>query len=118
MFYKLVNGNVVIDVLSNIHYLRYLPNAKRWMNTDGLSANGVLGSNGNTIYHLIGRACTCPNETARVRVEEINELEYNMLLEQLSNSHAENQKLKQEINELRAQLESQSLLLQQILAKL
>ena len=102
MFYKLMNGEIVVDLLRNAQYVRYLPRSKRWVNTDAQSANGILGGDGDTVYHLLGRVCTCPENLTKVRVEEIDEVEYNALLIQLSASRAESQKLRQELDSLRA----------------
>ena len=118
MFYKLTNGDIVVDALRETRYVRYIPRSKRWINTDEYSANGIMAGNGSTIYHLIGRNCNCPDILTKVRVEEITEEEYNTLIKTLSGSQAENQKLQNEIDELKAQLEAQNALLQQILAKL
>lgn len=118
MFYKLMDGNVVVDVLHEARYVRYLPRSQRWVNTDEYSANGIMSSNGSTIYHLIGRTCSCQQNLIKVRVEKIEEVEYTALLSQLSASKAEGAALRQEIDALRAQLNEQNYLLQQILAKL
>ena len=118
MFYKLMDGNCVVDVLTEALYMRYLPQSKRWMNTDKLSANGILGSNGSTIYHILGHACACPDELVKVRIVQIDEQEYQTLVGQLSVSKAENAQLKKEIVELKEQLNEQSRILQLILQKL
>jgi hypothetical protein len=52
MFYKLMNGEIVVDLLRDAQYVRYLPRAQRWVNTDASSANGILGGNGDIVYHL------------------------------------------------------------------
>ena len=118
MFYKLMNGDVVIDLIREPNYVRYLPKARRWINTDGQSANGVLSANGEIIYHLQGRACACPDNLLQLLPIAIKEEEYNVLLSQLSATRANNQVLQQEIDSLRHQLNQQNSLLQQILAKL
>ena len=118
MFYKLMNGEIVVDILRKAQYVRYLPRSKRWVNTDAMSANGILGGDGDSIYHLHGRTCACPDTLARVRVVEIDEIEYQALASQMSASRAENLALKKEIDSLKAQLNEQNALLQQILAKL
>lgn len=118
MFYKLMSGEIVIDLLRNIQYVRYLPRAKRWVNTDAQSANGIIGGNGDIIYHVLGKTCVCPDNLIKVRPVEIDEVEYNALLSQMSASKAENAVLRQEIDALRAQLNEQNSLLQKILAKL
>lgn len=118
MFYKLMNGEIVIDVLRNAQYVRYLPRAKRWVNTDALSANGILSSDGDTVYHLYGRTCSCSESLIKVRPIQIEESEFLALKSQMAASQAENKVLRQEIDSLKEQLNKQSLLLQQILAKL
>ena len=118
MFYKLMNGEIVVDLLRDAQYVRYLPRAKRWVNTDALSANGILGGDGDTVYHLQGRTCLCPESLVKVLPIEIDEQEFIALKSQMSASQAENKALRQEINSLKEQLNEQNLLLQQILAKL
>ena len=118
MFYKLMNGDIVVDLLRTPCYVRYLPRAKRWVNTDAMSANGILSGNGENVYHLSGRACACPENLLDVRPVAITAEEYDALLGTLSATRAENNALRQEINELREQLNQQNSLLQQILAKL
>ena len=118
MFYKLMNGEIVVDLLRDAQYVRYLPRAKRWVNTDALSANGILSGNGDMVYHLQGRACACPDNLIKVRPIQIEESEFLALKSQMAASQAENKVLRQEIDALKEQLNEQSSLLQQILAKL
>ena len=118
MFYKLMDGEIVVDVLRDAQYVRYLPRAKRWVNTDAMSANGILGGDGDTVYHLYGRACSCPENLIKVRPIQIEESEFLALKSQMAASQAENKALRQEIDALKEQLSEQNLLLQQILAKL
>lgn len=118
MFYKLMNGEIVVDLLRDVQYVRYLPRAKRWVNTDALSANGILSGNGDMVYHLQGRACACPENLIQVQPIQIEEPEFLALKSQMSASQAENKILRQEIDALRMQLDEQNSLLQQILAKL
>lgn len=118
MFYKLMDGEIVVDLVRKAQYVRYLPRSKRWVNTDASSANGVLNADGSKVYHLQGRTCACPDSLLQVRLVKIDEKEYQALLSQLSATRAENHSLRQEIDSLRAQLNEQNALLQQILAKL
>ena len=118
MFYKLINGNMVVDLLREIRYVRYLPRSKRWINTDGMSANGVMGANGNIIYHINKRAISYPENIISVDIVEIKEDEYNYLAANASIQQEENKILHQEIDSLKAQINEQNFLLQQILAKL
>lgn len=116
--YKLMYNNMVIDLLKNISYVRYLKNSKRWIGTDSQSANGVLGSDGNTIYHLQGRKCPCPEELKAVEVQQIGPEEYEALATQFAIQRKENEDLRNELRDLKSQLNDQNALLQQILAKL
>ena len=118
MFYKVVNGNMVVDLLREVHYVRYLPRSKRWVNTDGLSANGVIGGSGDVIYHLNGRAIAYPENILSIDLINIDENEYNYLAANASIQREENASLRKEVNDLRQQLDQQNILLQQILAKL
>jgi len=44
MYYKLMNNDIVIDILRKVCYVRYLSKSKRWVITDPQSAHGVRGS--------------------------------------------------------------------------
>lgn len=118
MFYKLMNNDIVVDLFREICYMRYLPNSKRWVNTDPQSANAVMAAGGDIIYRLSGKAIAYPNELTSVRVVEITEEEYTALIASFSKQKQENTALRNEINSLKAQLDEQNSLLQQILAKL
>ena len=118
MFYKLMSGEIVVDLLRDIQYVRYLPRSKRWVNTDEQSANGILSGDGDSVYHILGRSCACPEDLIKVRPIRIEEAEFVGLKSSLSASQAETKKLRQEIDSLKNQLNEQNSLLQQILAKL
>lgn len=116
--YKIMYNNMVVDLAKKLHYVRYLKNSKRWIGTDSQSAHGIMGSDGNTVYHLQGRKCTCPEELKIVEVYEISDEEYAALEAQSAIQRKENEELRNEIKDLREQLNEQNSLLQQILAKL
>lgn len=118
MFYKLMNNDFVVDLLREVCYVRYLPKSKRWVVTDQQSAHGVRGSNQNTIYLLEGRVCAYEEELVPVRIEIISEEEYTRLANEVALRAKENESLRNELQDLRAQLNEQNNLLQQILAKL
>lgn len=118
MFYKLMNNDIVMDLLKEIHYIRYLPKSKRWVLTDSFSAQGVMGSDYETIYYLEDKANTAEEKHIKVRVEKINEKEYYRLAEEVALRKKENENLYNEISNLKNQLDQQNILLQQILAKL
>ena len=104
MFYKLLNNEIVVDVLDTLQYVRYLAKSKRWVLTDAQSAHGVRGSDQNTIYFLEGRNCPCESEKVFVRVEEIDEAEYLRFTNEIALRAKENAELRKEIDLLREQL--------------
>ena len=116
--YKVMCNNMVIDLLKEIQYVRYMKNSKRWIGTDSQSANGVIGSDRNTVYHIQGRKCVCPEELKKVEIYEIGLEEYTALETQFAIQRKENEDLRNELRALKSQLDNQNLLLQQILAKL
>ena len=116
--YKLMNNNMVVDLLTTIKYVRYMKNSQRWLVTDSQSAHGVLGSDGNTIYQLNGRKSGSPDNLINVIVVEIDEQEFEALSKQFSMVRKENQDLRNELGEVKAQLQTQQDLLLEILAKL
>lgn len=116
--YKLMCNNMVVDLLKEIQYVRYMKNSKRWIGTDSQSANGVMGSDGNTVYHLQGRKCVCPEELKMVEIFPIELEEYEVLANQFAIQRKENEELRNELKDLRNQLNTQNELLQKILARL
>lgn len=116
--YKIMSNNMVVDLTKNLHYVRYLKNSKRWIGTDSQSAHGIMGSDGNTVYHLQGRKCPCPQELKTVEIHEIGPEEYEALSVQFSIQRQENESLRNELKDLRKQMNEQNNLLRQILAKL
>lgn len=118
MFYKIMYNNMVIDLLNEVRWVRYLPNSKRLVATDSQAANGVMGSDHDTVYHIFGKPYTFANEVKTVEVVKIDALEYDRLQTQFMLQKQENDAMKNEMNNLRAQLSSQEALLQAILAKL
>lgn len=118
MFYKIMYNNMVIDLLNEVCWVRYLPNSKRLVATDSQAANGVMGSDHNTVYHIFGKPYTFANEVKTVEVVKIDALEYDRLQTQFMLQKQENEAMKSEIRSLKAQLNSQEALLQAILSKL
>lgn len=116
--YKILYNNMIVDLLKEIQYVRYMKNAKRWVGTDSQTANGIMGSNGDTIYRIQGRRCACPDELKEVEIYKIGQEEYDSLSIQFSIQQKENDELRHELSDVREQLNEQSFLLQQILAKL
>ena len=117
--YKLIHNNMVVDLLpKEVCYVRYLPRSKRLVVTDSQSANGVKGSDNNTIYHLQGTISTFPEEKTSVLVVKITPEEYEVLANKFSIQEKENAYLREEVATMRAELSSTNDLLKQILTKL
>ena len=118
MFYKLVSNDIVVDLLREVRYLRYLPRSKRWISTEGLSAHAVLGADNNTIYCLQGRSCPCEDGNLRVMIYEITEEEYNKYANDIALRKKENELLNKRIDTLEATLARQNELIERLLLKL
>lgn len=98
--YKIIENNQIIDVMKNITYVKYLPNSKRTININRSQANGCVSSSGNEIYHIQGTVNNFPDRKRTVRVEEINQEEYNKLTTQLK----ENEEMANKIKTLEEQI--------------
>lgn len=118
MFYKLMSNNMVIDLLMEAQWVRYLPMSKRFIGTDSQAANAIMGSDHNTIYHLLGKPYNFITDLKTVEVIKIEKAEYEVLRTQFMMQQQENETMKNEINSLRKQIQSQNELLQAILQKL
>lgn len=118
MFYKVINNNMVVDLLQKIRYVRYLPKSKRWITTEAQSAHGFIGSDGNTIYLLEGRNCAYEEKLLQARLESVSEEEYSRLANEIALQQKEKAELNARIDALEATLAQQTSLLEQLLAKL
>jgi hypothetical protein len=54
MFYKVMKNNKVIDVLDHLTYLKWQPKNKIMLLSDLNEGQAILGSDGNTIWHVEG----------------------------------------------------------------
>ena len=54
MYYKVMKNDKVIDVLDQLTYLKWQPRNKIMLLSDFRSAQAILSSDGNTIWHEIG----------------------------------------------------------------
>ena len=118
MFYKLISNNMIIDLLTETNYIYYLSITKRFINTDSQTANAILGSDHNTIYHLVNKPYNFDTELNSVELIKISEEEYEKLQNQFAIQQQENINMKNEIISLKEQINSQNSLLQSILEKL
>ena len=118
MFYKIMSNNMVVDLLTEVRWVRYLPNSKRLVGTDSQSANGIMGSDNETVYHLVGRPNTFAAEVKSVEIVRIDAKEFDSLQIQFSIQQQENTNMKKEIASLKEQISTQNDLLAAILKKL
>jgi len=116
---KIINNNLVIDLCQQERYLKYLPYQQRFIEVKKYMANAVLGSDNNTVYHLIGTPYTFPNKIKTVEVYNISQEEYERLqaTSMLQNSQ-ETINLKKEVDDLKDMVTKQNILIQQLLEKL
>ena len=118
MFYKLIHNGMLADLLTDTEYVRYLPRQKRLVMTDSQSANGIMGSDHNTVYHIAGRSYTFDSDVKTVEVTKITEEEYGKLSTEFAMVQQDNKNLRDEMQILKEQSGNQSFMLEAILAKL
>lgn len=118
MFYKVTHNNMVVDLLTDVQYVRFLPRQKRLVKTDSQSANAVMGSDHNTVYHLCGKPYTFDDDRKSVQLVRISEEEYDRLSSEFAIARQENAQLRDEMASLKSQLGEQNDLLAKILEKL
>lgn len=116
--YKLVCNGMVIDVLKEICYVRYLPKQERMVITDRQSANGVMGSDKDTVYHLTGTSNTFPVTLNSVQVFKISQEEFDRLHTEQAFQLQRQISLEEKVSGLEAQVEKQNSLLEQLIEKL
>lgn len=86
--YKVSSDNRIIDLLETVQYVRFLPSGHIAF-TDKTSAQGFVGSDGETVYSLIDVGQ--PSKYSIVTLENILKEEYTILKDKLSTaSYIEN----------------------------
>lgn len=118
MYYKLTENGVVLDLLTETKWVKYLPNLKCFVGTDKNSANAIMGNDNNTIYHIKGRDYNFSEKLVSVTVEEIDEKEYNNLSTQLFLQEKNDAQMKIKLSALQEQISQQNELLEAIYKKL
>lgn len=84
--YKLICNDVIVDVLKEVKYIRYLSKYNKFVLTDKSSAHGVYGSDNKTIYIFEGKLdCPQNNHWKIVKMQKINDDEYLNLYDKLLN---------------------------------
>lgn len=80
MFCKVIYNKMVIDVLKNPVFLRYIQSSKRFRETDEGSANAVFSSDYSEKYHLVNTTAILSGQNYKdVSLVEISEAEYNSI---------------------------------------
>ena len=74
--YKVIYKNYIIDVLTDVKYLRYITKTSRFTRTDKTSADACYASDNKTIYLLQGGRCPEAIGYKVVRLFEITNSEY------------------------------------------
>ena len=73
---KILYNDLIIDLCSTERYLKYLPQQQRYIEVKKYMANAVLGSDGDTVYHIMGTPYNFPKELKSVIIYDINQEEY------------------------------------------
>lgn len=79
MFYKVIKDNKVIDVLDHLTYLKWQKKNKIMLLSGLDEAQAILGSDGNTIWHVEGFYDLPVSGYDTVKLIEIDEYEYRQL---------------------------------------
>lgn len=80
--YKVIHNNLIIDLIKEPRYVRYLQKTKRFIGTDRLAATGIMSSDGEEFYQLMDRPRLSPEKLRVVQLVEISEEEFNKLSSQ------------------------------------
>lgn len=84
--YKVLYNNIVIDVLDNIKYAKYLSNCNRTVITNKTCANCIIGSNNKDRYHLKGVPYPDNCDFKTVTIVKIDENEFKELTKKLKDT--------------------------------
>lgn len=76
--YKILYNNITIDVMKKPIYCRFL-NSGRKLRTDKVSANCIISSDGEQVYHIIGTP-SLPEGYKSVEIVSIDKQEYDYLM--------------------------------------
>lgn len=111
--YKILHNNLIIDVIKELKFVRYISTIKKIIPTSAISAHGIQGSKPCVYYAL--RGVDIPSEKSHWKVityEPINEVEYNLLSKALNteskivaNSYLLNKTREAKVNELKEKCE-------------
>lgn len=79
MYYKVIKDNKVIDVLDHLTYLKWQKKNKIMLLSDLDEAQAILGSDGNTIWHVEGLYDLPVSGYDTVKIVGIDKYEYKKL---------------------------------------
>jgi hypothetical protein len=79
MFYKVIKNNKVVDVLDHLTYLKWQEKNKIMLLSDEGEAQAILGSDGNTIWHVEGFYDLPVSGYETVKLIDVDEYEYKQL---------------------------------------
>lgn len=79
MFYKVMKNNKVIDVLDHLTYLKWQKKNKIMLLCNEGEAQAILGSDGNTIWHVEGFYDLPIDGYDTVKLVEIDKYEFKKL---------------------------------------
>ena len=86
--YKIIHNNIIIDVVEELRYVRYIPQFNKIVPTNALTAQGICGSKNGVYYALQG--INIPAEKKhwkQVSIFEISETEFNDLRSRLNKNY-------------------------------
>ncbi len=82
MYYKAMKDDIVVDVLSNITYVRYQERNNVMLACDRSESQAILTSDGNSFWHVYGQYHLPIGEYDTVELVEICQEEYEQLKSQ------------------------------------
>lgn len=85
--YKIIENNLVIDVVEKLQFVKCLAKSKRMISVDERQANGIMSSDGKVVYHIAGTPNTFAEAKHSIRYVEIDEDEYNKLTTQMKTNN-------------------------------
>lgn len=86
--YKIIYNNLVIDVIKEPKYFRYLTKSGRTVITDKTSAHCVMGSDSKTLYLLQGVNRPEGKDWKEVKLVPISKSEFNTLTDLIKNEQS------------------------------
>ena len=115
---KILHNIMIIDISKKERYVKYSPKTQRFISCSKDFANGIIGSDNNTIYHLFGKVKNFPIDLKTVTVQSISEEEYERLSTEIILRTTKEADLKKEVEDLKQMIHQQNDLIQQLLSKL